>query len=749
MSSRTPRTLRRVLLVAFAVTIALFAFGPAIRAPFAFDDEVSILANQSIRSIWPPSIPLSPPRDGTPVSGRPAVNATFALNYALNRALGIDDRSAMDDPAEPIGFHLANILLHVGTALLLFGIVARTLRGPGIPGDWSERSEPLAGVIALLWLVHPIQTEAVDYLSQRTELLVSACFAAVIYASIRAWGDADRGRATPGASDTSATSRRNWSVVAIVASLIGMASKEVMLTAPIMVVLYDRAFRVESWRDLLGAKQFTARRRMYAGLFATLLVGLAFVAIGSRGETVSFHGTVRWYQYALSQAWAVAHYLRLVLWPSGFSYDYGLAAIGGARVVPGMVVLALLGAATIVAWMRPSTRWLGFAGAWFFLLLAPSSSVVPIQTEIAAERRVYLALAGVLAALVIGADAGRRRLAARVPWLASRGAVVGSVIALATALVVVSAKRSAMYRSPEALWADATHVMPTDARAFDNLAASELLEHPPRVAAAESLLRHAIAIDSTYVRAITRLGTIAISEGKLDTAQYWLERSLRLAPRDSIAMTQMGRVLLANGEPDSALPYLRRVTDRAPTASSLVDLGNAYLSAGQLGPAAATLRRALALDTSRVDAMSSLGGALVEQDSGAAAAAVLEDAVARERDASFDLALLGVAYAENGRVRESVAAESLATSAQSADVAVFVLAGRALFDDGNASGAKRLLEHAVMLSPSDPQAETRLAIADAALGDQSEADSLLRAVLSAHPDYDLARRGVQGLPAPP
>ena len=99
----------------FALALALatlIAFSPALRAPFQFDDLDSIPGNASIRRLWPLSVPLNPPPDNA-VTGRPVVNLTLALNYAINERLGVDQRPDSTDPDATFGYHLVNVLLHL------------------------------------------------------------------------------------------------------------------------------------------------------------------------------------------------------------------------------------------------------------------------------------------------------------------------------------------------------------------------------------------------------------------------------------------------------------------------------------------------------------------------------------------------------------------------------------------------------------------------------------------------------------
>jgi hypothetical protein len=371
-----------------AVVVAIIAalvYAPAIKAPLSFDDDIAIRRNSTIRRLWPISVPLRPP-ENTPVSGRPVVNYSFALNHALNNALGVDQTPDPGGPSKTVSYHVVNLLLHLGCGLLLFGLLRRTLALPQLASWWSAgglTAEQVAGAVSALWVLHPIQSEAVNYLTQRTELLVSLCYLATLYAAARA-GDAGTVRA-----------RRGWSAAAVVACLLGMGSKEVMVSAPLMVVLYDRAFRYPSWRAL------AARRGFYVALGATWVVLGALLAGAPRAGSVGFQAGMPWYQYLYTQGWAIAHYLRLTLWPDQLVVDYGTRPVTDWRGIPGMLLLGAGLALTLVSWRRVS-QWgaIAFLGAWFYLILGPSSSVVPIVTEVAAE---------LLSAVGRRADAPRHR----------------------------------------------------------------------------------------------------------------------------------------------------------------------------------------------------------------------------------------------------------------------------------------------------------------------------------------------------
>lgn len=668
---------RHVALAAAFVALAFLAFGPALRAPFDFDDLPAIARNASIRTIWPPTAALHPPADGSPVSGRPVVNFSFALNYAVNRGLGVAQSPATDAPHETIGYHVVNVLLHALCALLLAAVIRRALRAGRLPDEWRDASDRIAALAAGVWLLLPIQTEAVDYVSQRTELLVSVCYLATLYAAIRAW----LARREAGDPRSAARADTRWSIAAVAFSLLGVGSKEVIITVPVAVMLYDRAFLADSWTALRGAR---SRLALYAALLATSALSVAAAALGARGTTVGFDGAITWYAYLNSQGWAIPHYVGLLFWPDALTMDYGKRAIHGFAGLAGLVALTAAGIATLVAWRRPRSQWLGFVGAWFFLLLAPSSSVVPIRTEIAAERRVYLASAAIVVMIVVAIEWLRRRVtneaagraetrastravkfaslaaiavvyfaacgwtAARVApvsapgrWLARAGVGlaaallfwciafarprwirIAAVIAVACAMITTTFERSALYDNLRDRWLDGIAKTPTNGRAYDNLASAELLSKPPNYEAADNWLQQAMTIDPLYIQGWVQGAKVASKRQRFDEAVQMLLHALQLHPDDAAATEELGRVLLDAHRPDLALRYLKRFAEYQPDAIALTNVGLAYLMTNQLDAAILVLTRAAQLDSASGNAAGLLK---------VAHARVAKDSVARLR----------------------------------------------------------------------------------------------------------------------
>ena len=536
-----------IVLALFAATMA--AYAPALNAPFVLDDEPTI--NASAQWIAPP---------GSPTAGRPLVLLTLGANYAINSALGIKQRPDPDDPGKGVAYRLFNLLVHLLTGALLFGVVRRAMREKTIGESWRAIADPVAAVVCALWLLHPIQSEVVNYIVQRSESMASLCYLAVLYASQRAWE-----------SDT----KLRWYAAAVIACALGMACKEIVITAPLAVMLYDRAFRLKSWRDLLAPGD--GRGFLYVALWVASLGTFALFGLGARGETAGANAHITWYSYLYTQCWAIARYLQLIVWPSRLAIDYGIDPVRGMRGVPGAVLLAALGIATLAAWTRVAKYgWFAFLGSMFFILLAPSSSVVPIVSEVAAERRIYLALAVVLVLIVVAAESLRRRFAANVP--AKRVAI--GFAGIAAVLALTTAARSRTYSSVEALSRSAALAMPDNPRALGNLGWALYKSPTPKLAEAESVFAVAAARDSTCHFGCLQYGAVLISAGRVRDAIPLIESQLALNPGDVLAARTLGLAYMKAGDYQNAIAPLEMVAARLPRMDHIVVLGVACLSAG-------------------------------------------------------------------------------------------------------------------------------------------------------------------------
>jgi tetratricopeptide (TPR) repeat protein len=584
----------RVAAAAALVLVGGLAFGNSLRGAFVFDDIPSILENPtctSPSSIW---AAFQPPA-GRTVSGRPLVNASLAANYALGQT-------------DVLGYHVLNLTIHLLAGLVLWLVAWRTLQHKAMPAPVRAGAPWLAAAAAAVWVVHPLQTESVSYVVQRAESIAALFSLLALYCTIAA----------------AQSGRSYWTVGAIASCALAMASKETAAVTPLLVLLYDRLFLAGSWRAALRQ-----RRELYAGLAATWGVLAVLILTGGRlGSSVESAHADRW-AYLSAQPAYILQYLRLAFWPDALVFDYGdnPAITPYPAAVATSVVVALLAATGLALRYCPP---LGFAGVWFFAQLAPSSSVVPIVTQVGAEHRVYLALAGVVVPVVVLLYAGVIRvLAAR----AARWAAALGLAAALIALVMVTRARNLDYASPVAIWLDTARKLPANPRGWHNLSVAldregdrpgaleavdaalrlrpdadayiqrgNLYQRLDRLPEAEADYQQAVAAGSNRARLYFHLGLVSRALGKPDQALAAYNRAIELDPQAADAYFNRANVLADRGQLEPAVADYSRAIERDPGFSgAYTNRAVCYIRLGQRRQAIADLSRALQLQPQRLD----------------------------------------------------------------------------------------------------------------------------------------------------
>ena len=612
-----PRSWRLRALVALAlVGAALLAYGRTFAVPFLFDDIAAIPGNPTIRDLGALGTVLSPPHaEGTTVGGRPILNLTLALNHALGGTA-------------VAGYHAVNLLLHVAAAWLLFALVDTTLARS--PHERLRRDATgLAFASALLWLLHPLQTESVTYVIQRAEILVAFFYLFTLLALVRAADCATQG---------CIARQRAWQAAGVAACLFGMGTKEVMVGGPLLALLYDRTFLAGSFRAA-----WRARRGFYLALAASWLPLLWLVAgAQGRGGTAGLGTEISSWHYALTQSGALVHYLRLVAWPQPLIFDYGEGVVAGLGAVwPQLLAVLALLTGTLVALRRWPAG--GFLGAVFFIVLAPSSSVVPIVSQTIAEHRMYLPLAAVVVALVLAAHA----------LLGRRAGLVALVVAAGVS-GVLTWERNETYRSELALWTDTVQHRPGNARAHNNLA-NLLLAHG-RTADALAHYTTAVQLRPDYADAHNNLGRALITLDRGAEALPHLELAVQLKPDSIDIRTNLGAALVQADRARDALPHYAHALRLDPSAlGPRYNLANAQLALGDLPAAIASYEEVLHRQPAHLDARFNLASVLLRARRTADALGQYEEVLRlAPQDAAAHAEIANI-LAHTGRVAEAIA----------------------------------------------------------------------------------------------
>jgi protein O-mannosyl-transferase len=515
LAPRAPRfsALPPIRLVAAVFLSALIAgvtlYSPALHGPFVLDDLTLPFNRLSIAGV------------------RPVLMFSYWLNYQL----------CGDGP---FSMHVVNLLIHVTNTTLVFLILSRLL---AMAGWASSRATYGAVAGAVVFLVHPLQTESVSYIAGRSESLASM-FVLLAYAVFLY-------RRQESISWTEA-------LMVLVLFVLGVAAKENVISLGGILILTDlywpRAFSIH------GLKK---NRRLYLPMAPAALAAVIVVfRMLATAKTAGFAGArFHWYQYAFTEARALFTYVRLAIVPLGQSIDHDFPAsltVTAYGAVSYIVLLAILVSAAVV--LRRRYPLFGFGLLTFLIWLAPTSSVVPIDDPLV-ERRMYLAIIGLI---LIGCE-----VASRLPFSHLAGKSI--LAAIMVVFSVLCYQRNELWGQPDQLLA---------------AAAMQSIHNPrPLLNFTEALIR----------------------QNRCDLAIPYLERAERALPGNYYVHAAWGRTLACLGRGQEAIERLQQAARIDPTSQVYEWMGLAYGQMGQSVEAGQALQKAVQLNPNSASAHASLG----------------------------------------------------------------------------------------------------------------------------------------------
>jgi len=439
----------------------------------------------------------------------------------------------------PWACHLINVALHAVAGLLLFGVVWRSMDSATMPEKVRLRALPLAGAMAVLWLVHPVHTAAVTPAVPGAELWAGLVMLAALYLAIRGHASARRGW---------------WYMGAVLACLLGAGIHAQTAAMPLVILLHDTIFNGtryrEAWRE---------HWQLYAGLAGSWLVtGCLYVL--ARGEGTNTGGTIPLWRWVLAQPEILVHYMRLSLFPRPlvFQYYWPVAESGWAQW------RAVLGAGVVMGvalWAAVRRRWYGFVGLWF-IVLALAGSVAPLRPEqLCQEQRLYLPVAAVIVLLVVGinwvAEYGMQCWDNTLGWKLIPPA---GVVALCLVYTGLTIERNADYRSEAQLAWDSAQKQPGRWEAWWQ--AGELTRQAGELAKATSCYARVVALQPANVAARYQLGAVQARLGCYAAALSNLYAGAELAEDRTPFELQIAETYLASGASNAARQAYLRVLER-------------------------------------------------------------------------------------------------------------------------------------------------------------------------------------------
>jgi len=594
------------------IVVGIAAYSNSFQGKFLrHDDSLSITNNPHIQKLWPLSeaISLLLWSTGSTVAGRPILSISFAVSYALS---GL----------EPWGYHLGNIIIHIIAALLLFAIVKRTLDYPQFNQRFGTRAVPLALAVALLWMVHPFQTESVTQMAQRAESMMGMFFLLTLYCAIRGFNS---------------SRSRLWYLAAVLACALGMGTKEVMVAAPLIVPLYDYIFVSKSLKQLL-----TRRWGLYLSLAATWIIVVALVLIihyKSGGLRLNKNWTVLknadWLGFTLAQPSVVLEYLRLSFWPWPLGFQGLLARplLSANTLSVTLSVIIVLALLALTFWGILRHSWLGFISAWFFLILAPSSSFVPTLDFWGTIHRMYLSLAALVICATFVIDYLLRKFVSpRLGKIPVKILAVSMIALIVAAYTFLTFQQNKNYKSEVAMW---TNILRHNPDSIDaHMILNEIYTEKGETDRAEfhdnELLR---AYKKQFEREVQlypnrkevhyNLGTIYAQQGDYERAKAEFEHEIRINPDHVEAHFNLGNVFLARSEPDKAVEEYNRAIQIPPEKfdylvdhyktqiGARINIGSIFIRQGKHKLALEKFETVLQMDPDNVLAMNNLAWLLV------------------------------------------------------------------------------------------------------------------------------------------
>jgi Flp pilus assembly protein TadD len=495
-------------LASIAVIYAGLIYLNALHNPYVYDDNRTVLNNVSIEDIR--NVQHIVFREST----RPLVNFSYALDRAIWRS-------------QPLGHHLTSVLLHVLNVFLVFHLAwlaTEDRRARSHPGASDPPPSIPAFVAASLFGLHPMQTEAVGYISGRSEVLYAAFFLLALLAG-RRWIRGDG---------------RRWLPVALSLWAASLLCKEVAVFWPVVMALYDRYVM----RSPLAEWRSRFRRVYLPSLLVTALAGVARVAVLLLIEHPE--GAQIMWRFAAVEVIVAFRYFSMLLAPSGQSIFHQVDDV--TRWVDPNLWMAIV---WLVVWLAVAVRLRRLDGVaalglfWFVLLLVPSAVLVMLDLgEPMAEHRVYLASAGMF--LAVGTGLGRAWVFFETRGLRSQLLLKFLLAAWLTVLGGQTVLRNETWASPVRLWLDAVQKSPDVW--VPHVLLGEALEQTKSPENAVAEYRMAISLRPSEPVPYMKLGLCLAQLGRLEEAAAAFRTLETVSPGSAVARNGLGAVAFMEGK---------------------------------------------------------------------------------------------------------------------------------------------------------------------------------------------------------
>ena len=604
---RDALTLGIILLIGFLI------YSNTWKVPFHLDDRKQIVYNWSIRNL---SLQTLPDLYAT----NPNMNTRFLpyLSFAANWALGGPDVT---------GYHAFNFGIHAFNTFWVYCLMFLILMTPRMRGVYSPKAVYyLSSFSALIFMAHPLQTQAVTYIVQRMASMAAFFYLGAVVLYLKA-------RSGSGAL---------YYGGAIAMGVGAMFCKENAITLPLAIIMIDMLFsqpKDAKWKTRLQWAPFLATALISLYLSGILQKFFHFLPQGG-GMVMkdvlpdsAKEGVLPCGKYFLTQLRVLCTYLRLFFFPVNQNLDYDYPVAGSLMEPPTFFcALALIGLMAVGVKFLKRNRLVSFVIGWFFLTLSVESSVIPIH-DVIFEHRMYLPLAGcaVIFPMVI------LLMEKKLLYATAAGAILVSVFSVATYT------RNRVWGSEVSLWEDVVKKSPNKARPYNNL--GTLLLNEGNAGRARKMFEKATELDPRFAAAFFNLGTVYDKSGDADKAMALYNKALEISPEFSAPYNALGALYGRKGDFEQAEKNFEKTIRLEPAnALGYENLGVNYVRKGSVDKAIATFEKAIKVNPDHAQAYCLMGNALLTRGDWEKAMGFYQKASALDPNYPEPVQMLGEVY---------------------------------------------------------------------------------------------------------
>ncbi|MBF0384608.1 MAG: tetratricopeptide repeat protein [Candidatus Omnitrophica bacterium] len=501
--------------------LALAAYSNSFGCSFQFDDSLYVVNNPSIHYFNSPDKVWRILKEPT----RFLSLYSFALNYRFNRL-------------DVFGYHLFNFILHLINSFLVFWLTNLLYQLFSSKTNKHSRSVASAGIfVSILFLVHPLQTQAVTYISQRMASLAALFYFLSIISYIKARIGEER------------TFSGVFFIVSILSAIAGMLSKETVFTLPFVILIFENLYT-----RYLGKKTFLRNKIFWAALITSVLViplcySLDFKSVfGVEIPSASHDGdTVTFANYFLTQFRVIMRYISLIIFPVNQNLDYDFALSRDIFSKGTLIsILAVIGLLIYGISRLRKNAVIYFGMMWFFVALSVESSIFPIR-HVIFEHRLYLPSFGIILALfeILRVNIGEKKMFN----------IIFSLMVLTLAFLTF--QRNRIWQDELTMWRDVARKSPNKARAYSGLGDAYLRQkdYNPAVENFDKALK----LNPKDYKVYNALGVIYSQQGQRELAVENYQKSMQLAPLYEESFMNLGNLYFREGYYNQALELYSKV----------------------------------------------------------------------------------------------------------------------------------------------------------------------------------------------